>query len=430
LDRQRRLPTIALIWFFALGFFLSGCASSSLDAKTEASVRIIPLTSRNRNYPGIMWGGWGPHLRALMRNSRDELWFVTDVGPDVQHNEQLIYHRFNGQSWHETATLNQIPGIQQNVASLMCGDCIYSYGISVREPLYVEECVFDTVSRQQKRCAPLEVGGAKLLLPPSCNYVGAALSPAGQKVVWWTTVGINGGEGKWSYIYEGEKGWKGPVVSTLHGFNDFGYVFASFSADGVMSITGQLYRGAYPNGSFALGAAELRLGEKLEIGRNMHAFSTNSMNAGKSAADIWIYGGATHVIAETQKGTLAYYFKPRGVPWSECDEPVCVLTNVHRARFEESAHSLSLISGSNDGAELLVRSVRKSVARTSVDWTRVKPKRIAIEPAFAWPSAVYGESRSYQTTKVKGTSFAISGHYLGSDSQIRFIELSGNANLW
>ena len=94
-----------------------------------------------------MFGGWGPHLRALMRDAHGKLSFVTDAGPDVQHNEQLLYHRFDGKRWEDVATVRQIAGIQQNVASVMCGDVIYSYGISVRDPLVVEECVFDTRSR-------------------------------------------------------------------------------------------------------------------------------------------------------------------------------------------------------------------------------------------------------------------------------------------
>jgi hypothetical protein len=416
-DRQRRLPAAALIPLVLLAAYLTACRSIYTP-----SARVLPITSANRNYPGIMFGGWGPHLRALMRNSRDQLWFVTDVGPDVQHNEEVVYHRFDGSRWSEIARLKQMPGIQQNVASVMSGDTIFSYGISVREPLYVEECKFNTKTKSEPTCAPLEIDGRKLLLPPSCNYVGAAVSPSGKKLVWWTTVGVNGGEGKWSYIFERGGSWVGPVVSSLKTFNDFGYVFASFSTDDHVSVAGQFFAGAYPHGTYALGCAEFNPGDELDLTKNFHAFSTNWSDYGKSAADVWVHNGTTHVIAETQHGTLAYYCRAVGKTWLECDKPICILTNVHRARFVECGRNIYLICGSANGIGLSIR--RSKASNGPIDWARIAPLNLGIiEQDFRAPSAVYVESRSYQTAPVKKPNVAVVGHYPEADSKILHVQL-------
>ncbi len=369
-----------------------------------------------------MFGGWGPHLRAIMRNSADELWLVTDAGPDVQHNEELIYHRFDGTAWSDVAKVKQISGIQQNVASVMSRDRIYSYGISIREPLYVEECIFDTAKHAIQSVGEIHINGKPLVLPGNCNYVGAAVGPSGRKVVWWTTVGVNGGEGKWSYIYEQNNSWVGPVVSSLHGYNDFGYVFASFLSKDRVAFAGQLFKGAYPKGTYAVGCVELQLGDQFNFGKNFYALDTNAPNSGRSAADIVVINGDTHVAAETQKGTLAYYFKPAMKSWAECDQPFCVLTNVHRARFLETAKKIFLITGSADGEALTVRS-SKLHQRRAISWTQIPPVHIPVpRKEFAQPAAIYIESRSYQTEPVKALDFAIVGHYPELDSQILSVQ--------
>jgi hypothetical protein len=135
-----------------------------------------------------------------------------------------------------------------------------------------------------------------------------------------------------------------------------------------------------------------------------------------------MHRGNTHVIAETQKGTLAYYFKLAGKSWTDCDAPLCVLTNVHRARFSETAKGLCLITGSANGGELLVRKVSNARLSGEIDWSKIHPTAIAVpDRSFAEPSAIYVESRSYQTAPVKGDGFAIVGHYPETDSQIWFV---------
>jgi hypothetical protein len=418
-DSQRCLPRSAMIWGLVV-------AVSAYGSARAQAVNPLTITTANRNYPGIMFGGWGPHLRGLMRSSSDHLWFMSDAGPDAQHNETLVYHCFDGTAWNEAARLKHIPGVQQNVASIMSRDTIFSYGISIQEPRYIEECKFDTKHRKST-CAPIEIAGQKLVLQPVSNYVGAAVSPSGQKVVWWTMVGANGGEGKWSYIFEHDGSWVGPVVSPLKRFNDFAYVFASFSTDNRISVAGQLYAGAYPQGSYGLGCAEFTLGERLDFKSNLHAFSSNSSESGQSASDICVIDDTTHVIAETHHGTLAYYCRPSGKTWADCDVPLCVLSDVHRARFSETAAELRLICGSASGSGISERRVTTNIADRPVDWTHVAPHQvIGIGRDFAAPSAIFVESRSYQTEPVKGFHVSLAGHYPGADSRIESLDIPQN----
>ncbi|MGZ4961159.1 MAG: hypothetical protein ACXWIU_01035 [Limisphaerales bacterium] len=60
-----------------------------------------------------------------------------------------------------------------------------------------------------------------------------------------------------------------------------------------------------------------------------------------------------------------------------------------------------------------------------IDWTHIQPVSIPVSArVFAQPSAIYVESRSYQTAQVKGMNFAIVGHYPEADSQIMDVQMA------
>src|SRR6185312_16290405 len=100
-------PQILQHLFFVFLICTGVCwaANGGGPAKESSEVQpiIIPITSHNRHYPGIMFGGWGPHLRALMRAPNGSLWLPIDEGPNVQHNEQVVYFTFDGSCWREAA---------------------------------------------------------------------------------------------------------------------------------------------------------------------------------------------------------------------------------------------------------------------------------------------------------------------------------------
>ncbi len=61
---------------------------SSGDTEVTYSVELRLLTDSNRAYR-TMYGGWGPHLRGVMRDADDVLWFCADQGPDVSNNAAI-----------------------------------------------------------------------------------------------------------------------------------------------------------------------------------------------------------------------------------------------------------------------------------------------------------------------------------------------------
>lgn len=401
---------ILLIWGIAVCWTADGVAKDS----TEVQSILIPITSNNRHYPGIMFGGWGPHLRALMRAPNDSLWLAIDEGPDVQHNEQIVYYTFDGNRWFEDARQNQISGIQQNVASIMVGSEIFSYGVAVRGPHYIEECSFDTLHSERHSSVPVRMAGTNLLVQENSNYIGAAVTPGGGRLVWWTTVGLNGAEGLFSYIYQSGNVWRGPVVTRLGAYNDFAYVFAAFDGDNV-AFAGQLYRGAYPHGSYALGCAEWKLGETLRLS----SLEPAGPLSGQSASDIWVRHGAAHVIAETHHGSLACYYKPAGKDGSPVKAPYCNLPGVFRARFLDSGDTLWLVTGGATNEGVLLRGVPKRTINGPIDWPRIAPIHLpSSAPGLEAPSAICVESANYQTTPVRGINLAVVGKYPEFDNEI------------
>lgn len=410
LYRTKRPFLILLIWSIAV-FWTADCVAKD---STEAQPTVVPITSNNRHYPGIMFGGWGPHLRALMRAPDGSLWLAIDEGPDVQHNEQVVYYTFDRDRWREASGQNQISGIQQNVASVMVGSKIFSYGVAIRGPHYIEECTFDTLHPERNSSLPVEVGGTNLLIQDNSNYIGAVVTPGGGRLVWWTTVGENGAEGLFSYICQSGDVWHGPVVTRLRGYNDFGYVFAAFDGNKV-ALAGQLYRGAYPHGSYALGCAEFKLGEKLRLS----SLEPAGPQSGQSASDIWVQHGAAHVIAETHQGSLACYYKPAGEDWSQVKAPYCNLPGVFRARFLDSGDTLWLVTGGATNEGVALRRVPKRTINGPIDWPRIAPILVpSSTPGLEAPSAIYVESANYQTTPVLGVNLAVVGKYPDFDNEI------------
>jgi len=76
--------------------FASGC--KTLPHKEQVGqtpqVQVGVLTDQNRRYKDSMFGGWGPHLRGVMRASDGSFWFTVDQGPNVDVNQNILYYRF------------------------------------------------------------------------------------------------------------------------------------------------------------------------------------------------------------------------------------------------------------------------------------------------------------------------------------------------
>lgn len=374
------------------------------------------ITDLNRHYPE-MHGGWGPHLRGLMRASSDDLWFVHDAGEDVLHNRAIHYVRreAEGDAWAPVGTQALPDGVQQNAASLVDADVIHTWAIDVVGHALVH-CTFDVQAAAATGCAPVEIGGP-YSTPANSNYVGAARAPDPAHLVWFTTVGEAGGAGAFVYTYDYGGGYNGPVVTPLPGYNDLAYVYAAFVGPSSAMLVGQAYAGAYPDGSFGALVIELEFGEPARF----TALFVDGAPV-RSGADVWIdpRSGTAHVLAETDDGRLAYYARPADAAWSDHAEPTMLLGDTFRGRFvAPSTGELALVRGSASDGGIEVRVAAAATLAGPIDWDLAPRVTMPlVGPGFDAPSALYVEGTSYQDRAVGALQFAACGRYQVADGEI------------
>lgn len=389
-------------------------------AAPEQTLRL--LTAQNRRYEGSMFGGWGPHLRAPMRAGDDTLWFCVDAGEDVLNNREIHYYRDTPEGWSKVAMQPHAAGVQQNSASVMRNSTILTYSVNVVTSV-LEECYFDTADLELDgyACNTITIGGP-YATPPSSNYVGAILSPSGAKLVWFTVVGESGQPGQWIYTVDFGGGWNGPFVLALPQYNDFAYVHAAFVDDATVMMVGQAYLGAYPEGSFRAAVAEFTLGQVPTLVELQAGLGVMPISSG----DLWIdpASGDAHVLARADPAGVAYFFKPAGASWVDHASPVALLDDTFRTRFlAPAAGPLALARGSAGRAGGVRLHLVDPVPRGPIDWASTLALELALPDAgFASPSAIFTESRAYQTAPVGGLAgtleLATCGQYPERDIEI------------
>ncbi len=417
----------------------TGDSSSSLGSSTDGgssttgsdphvwSIDAARITDQNRHYVE-MHGGWGPHLRGIMRDSGDGLWFVHDAGEDVIHNRSVHYVRHQGDAWEPAGMQPLTSGVQQNAASLLHEDVIHTWAVDVVEHRLVH-CSFDTATAVAGGCAAVEIGGP-YLTPDASNYVGAALSPDPAHLVWFTVVGNAGGAGSFVYTYDYGGGYNGPVVTPLPGYNDLAYVFAAFTGPSAAMLVGQAYAGVYPNGTYGALTIEFAFGQPA-------TFTALFIDGApvRSAADVWIdpTSGTAHVLAETDDNRLAYYAKPSDEAWSAHAEPTFVFTDSFRGRFvAPSSGELAVVRGSasDGGIEILIATPPADGLPAAIDWAAAERVVVGrklgarLGVGFEQPSALYVEGSSYQDQPVGALQFAACGRYQVQDGEIWQLVLS------
>ncbi|MCY1058200.1 hypothetical protein [Nannocystis sp. SCPEA4] len=389
--------------------------SSSTGEPPPPSIAVVPITDDNRAYVE-MHGGWGPHLRGLMRAPDDSLWFHVDAGEDALHNRTIRYFRRGADepAWSLIAEQYHTDGVQQNVASVMLGATILSYGVNIQQH-YLEECYFDTTNPANRACNAVLIGGQVYATPLSSNYVGAAVLGPGAQIVWFTVVGANGGPGQLIYTYNYGGGWNGPVVADLGGANDIGYVHAMSTPQGQLALVGQTFTGAYPNGTYAAVVADITPGQ---VPTFTTLDSPDPAAVVRSGADLlYDANGETHVLALFD-GAVAYYHRPAGAAWAGHTAPLHVFADTYRARFaypDDAGAWLVRGSASGQGVQLL----RAPMGPGPLAWGAAEVIEVASAgDGFAAPSALYVESRTYQLAPAGGLHFAVCGQYQVGDRTI------------
>lgn len=394
----------------------SGASESSGTGERLRPTTIPTLITADNRAHDDMHGGWGPHLRAPMRSSDGSLWFAFDGGPGVLSNTTVHYARQTDGVWETVASQMHGPGIQQNAAHVMRGGLVMTYGIDTTQSR-LEECYFDTQDPSYAACNTVTIGGA-YSTPPNSNYVGAAIGPGDETVVWFTVVGAGGGQGQFVYTYNFGGGWNGPVASALPGYNDMAYVRAHFSAPNQIQWLGQAYVGAYPTGSYAIGVDEVPLGETPTFATLGPAAAAGESI--RNAGDIWIDPdtGDAHALARVD-GVMHYYFVPSGASWGDHLQPVQTLDGVVRARWLFAPGGPLVMVASGGGINL-----RWADPGPAIDWNTAARTPVEI-PAdgFESPSAIYAMGPEYQTAAVEGLHFAVCGQFDLADHEIWHVQV-------
>ncbi len=401
------------------GDVTTGEGSGSTTGEPAAPTLLATLiTDMNRAYPE-MHGGWGHHLRGLMRADDDALWFVVDVGEDVLHNRSLRYFRRGAGEplWTMVAEQLQTGGVQQNAGSVLLAGMILTYGVDVQGH-FLEECYLKVDEPTYRACNAVTIGGVVYQAPANSNYVGAAVLGDGARIVWFTVVGENGGPGQLVYTYNYGGGWNGPVVAGLAGANDLGYVHAMATADGRIELVGQTFTGAYPNGTYAAVVADITPGQ---VPTFLTLESPEPAAKVRSSGDLWLdpVSGAVHALA-TFDGAAAYYHRPGGEGWAAHLQPLHVFSDTYRARFvRPEGGPLWLVRGSASGqGSRLIRAPDGDVAG-AIAWAD-GPEYVADPPlaGFGTPAGIYVESATYQRAPVGALNFALCGQYQLGDLKI------------
>lgn len=393
-----------------------GDADAAIEPDAGPLIAIEEIHQRHRFIAGAMFGGWGPHLGHLVRAPAskgvgESLWLVDDVCAqsagdgsvcDVNHDHTLGYYERDASGWQHRGDV-ALPGlVQQNTATLMSKGELQTFGIDVAAHV-IRECRFGP------KTGPAGCTTLPFTLGSSTNYIGAAVSPAGHRLVWWTGV-VDGGGGTFHYIVDYGGGWNGPRSGGVAGYNDASYANIAFGGDVATRITfhAQLVSGLAPSWGFlgAVGYGDLATTDAVTW---VNALAPVNGDAIASTNDVWTdpSSGDTHLVARTAAGAAAYFHRPKGGAWSAAS---FTLPATYRARFVPSGSQLVLVYGPNAGD--LAYRIASEADRPSgkpIAWGGLVEHSVALPPGFGPVYAIYPETSAYQTSAVSGLNVALVG---------------------
>lgn len=366
---------------------------------TQAAALITSAHRYDPPPPPTMFGGWGPHLGHLLRAPDGVLWFADDTGQNALTNAGTAYYRFDGTKWTRVATLPFYGNVQQNAGSIMRSNgVIYTYGIDTANDL-LEECYFNTTNYAKRACNKVVSVGN------NSNYVGAIVSPAGTRLVWWTNV-VDNGAGTLSYVYNAGAGWKGPFSSSILGFNSAEYIRATFDGETRFVMVAQTVKGAAPNWTVGAMYGEGTLGK---------AISWKILSSGNAAdpliqpQDIWVDAGhGSHILTRAESGKIVYAYQPSG---GSLQQAVATFGSCCWARFIDSGDGTLYIVYTDQYTKLASISIPKSGISGAIPVASFPA--VVLDFGVDVGGSIYGiypESRVYQTTPMRnGFNVAIVG---------------------
>lgn len=386
---------------------------------TVSQAAAVLLTQTNDR--SISYGGWNPNLRSLLRAADNTtLMFGTNVMDTDGTNLKAVLNKRASPTSAWSAALEVahiVPRINQKDAFIVVGDFVYTYAVNFGS-VALEECRFSSVGGA---CAHVVVSGAVWKPPPNSNYIGASVCCRGTgRVIWFTTVGLNGAPGTWTYLANYGGGWNGPFVFSLNGigFNDFAYVATSFSPDGRMHFVGQGIVGAYANcaGScFRAAVGELDLTKGAQ-GVSMTMLGDAS--AGQhimTRSDLWVSAhGDVHVFVTRllPQYEIAYYMKPAtSSSWGAhaMSQRSLLPAGTVGVRIAAAGDTLCLHTEHASGAKSYCFYIPDLSAGQTLDFASSCNHTSVLAAPFANPCAIWTESASHQSVTPLSLSFAVCG---------------------
>lgn len=370
------------------------------DAPPDSSIvwraEVSPITDQHRAIPGVMFGGWGPHLGHLVQLDATTYW-VDDLCDralpgdcNVDVNRRVGVFRRADDGWQRLTTI-PLAGIQQNTAAVADRDRVLVYGLASGSQR-VTECSYVPATGAQA-CLPIDLPTGAF-----ANYIGAAWIGAA-RVVWWTNV-VDGGGGSFSYIVNYGGGWNGPRTGPIGGYNDCGYAHLAIRPEGTVEAFCQVVSGLAPNWTFAtlVGTAGAGLDAPIQWTNGLAPapgdpiISTNDLVVDTA--------GTAHLLARSQAGAAVYYAKsPAGYA------RVSELPSTFRARWLVAGDRIAL-ARDVDRHRLVVSISPPAPTTLAIDqWEMVE---VAL-PELGDLLAIYPLATTYQRAPVTAFELVVVG---------------------
>jgi hypothetical protein len=397
----------------------------------EYSIKSYQMTNQHRFQTAVAGGFWGHHLGHMVRTNTQGLWYVDDTGNNGSRNPAINYHHFDGMKWTLMKTLTNPSTIQQNTATIAVGDTIFSYGINILGGGYVEgnyimgginieEAVYDTKTGNATYNRKIRFVPPPDTIPENYggyNYIGAAVSPSGTRVVWWTMAVDKGGPSKWLYMFNTGGGWSNTIISNIPD-NAFSYVFSSFVNDSVLYVGGELPGGYAPNWTYGVGAGKIVLGNPMSNFTKMKGLNI-------AVNDIWVNrsNGDVHLFPYGPYGTIGYFYKPANGVWTDT---VSLIGNstVGRWRFIDSPDGNLYLIMSQSGFKYMI--IPKNNITGKINFTGLPIIPINNDDGFTASYAIWPEVKEFQTAPVGGINFAYPGNDYSYSNILRHVEMTPN----
>lgn len=350
--------------------------STQQTSGSSAAAQLVSVITSGHRYdntdPGQMYSGWGPHLGHLVRATNGDAWFADDLGNDVNVNAGVAYYKSSDGAW-SLITTQAFPGrVQQNTASLISGNKIFSYGIDLDNDKVVM-CYYDIVDGS-KTCTPIFAANGG-------NYIGATVNKIGTQLVWWSRF-----DGTFSYAYNVAGGWYGPVTSSVAGYPGYTYVYGRLLDDNSqIEFMGSAVKA--PGGASTYDAVY----GSTQLGSQITNWAYLAPNFG---FETWIdASNGAHFFASTAGGGVQYLYKPYGGTLQYVSE---VTDMGIGARIVATKTNIYLVTAQGSGV-LKYKNVPLAQTTVAINWNSYPWKTITVNSVLG-QLYMYPESNMYQAS--------------------------------